>query len=79
MPLTKISVNQNRLRELKITEAQAKRNQILLETVDRLNSIWWEAMTEEQKNHWRSYRQALLDIPDQPEYPFDILWPEKPE
>ena len=27
---------------------------------------------------WISYRQALRDITQQPEFPWDILWPSKP-
>lgn len=28
---------------------------------------------------WAKYRQALRDIPNQPGFPFEIDWPEKPE
>ena len=27
---------------------------------------------------WARYRQALRDLPQQPGFPFDIRWPEKP-
>lgn len=28
---------------------------------------------------WRTYRQALRDVPQQPEFPSKIVWPEKPQ
>lgn len=27
---------------------------------------------------WAMYRQALLDVPQQPGFPYDIVWPTKP-
>ena len=27
---------------------------------------------------WAKYRQALRDIPDQPGFPFDVVWPAEP-
>jgi hypothetical protein len=66
-------------REEKEAEVKAKRERILLETVDRVNGLWWEAMPEARKEQWREYRQALLDITGQPGYPFEVTWPERPE
>ena len=66
-------------RSEKEAEVKAKRDRILLETVDRLNGPWWEAMTEGEKDAWREYRQALLDVPEQEGYPFAVAWPEKPQ
>ena len=28
---------------------------------------------------WKAYRQALRDIPQQPDFPEAVVWPEKPE
>ncbi|MDR0709532.1 MAG: phage tail assembly chaperone [Spirochaetaceae bacterium] len=36
-------------------------------------------MPEGEKAQWREYRQALLDIPEQPGYPDTVVWPEVPE
>jgi hypothetical protein len=60
-------------------EVRAKRDRILLGTVDRVNGIRWETMPEGEKARWREYRQALLDIPEQPGYPDAVTWPEIPE
>lgn len=51
----------------------------LLRLVDRFNPIWWEALTFEQRDAWRDYRQALLDVPQQEGFPYSIQWPERPE
>ena len=28
---------------------------------------------------WARYRQSLRDIPEQPGFPFSVVWPEEPE
>lgn len=35
-------------------------------------------LTQEQKNEWIAYRQALRDITQQPNFPYDIAWPVVP-
>lgn len=30
-------------------------------------------------NNWALYRKQLRDIPEQPGFPFDVVFPEKPE
>ena len=30
------------------------------------------------KAKWAAYRQALRDVPDQPGFPFNVVWPEQP-
>lgn len=52
--------------------------QNLFANVDRVNPMWWAAMTPEQQAATAAYRQALLDITDQPGYPEVIDWPLKP-
>jgi hypothetical protein len=47
--------------------------------VDKINAIRWEAFTQQQKNDWIAYRQALLDVPQQEEFPNTINWPIPPE
>lgn len=62
-------------------EVRFHRNQLLAFTVDPLatNQLRWAAMSEEQQQALASYRQALLDLPDQPGFPHDIEWPLPPE
>jgi hypothetical protein len=35
------------------------------------------ALSEEQIYKWKLYRQALRDLPQQPEFPVNVIWPEK--
>lgn len=39
----------------------------------------WDEYTAEKKQAWKDYRQALRDIPEQPEYPLVINWPQPPD
>ena len=55
-----------------------------LRAVDTISPPWWESMTEVQRQAWADYRQALLDIPQRPGFPWggDVEkapWPVKPE
>ena len=59
-------------------EARARRDYLLKETVDSVNPMRWEALTELKKDAWRAYRQALLDVPQQERFPTNISWPEAP-
>lgn len=36
-------------------------------------------ITEELREQWKQYRQALRDITAQPGFPSDITWPESPK
>jgi len=55
------------------------RDETLKLSVDTLNPIRWAALSTEQQEAWTTYRQALLDLTDQPGFPFEIVWPTKPE
>lgn len=66
----------NDLLELAI---RRKRNILLKKTIDSLNPIRWSTMTDQSKNDWVAYRQALLDIPQQETFPNNVIWPTKPE
>jgi len=35
-------------------------------------------LTDEQREAWTAYRQALRDLPEQEGWPMNIVWPEKP-
>lgn len=55
-----------------------KRDILLSEGPDRISPMWWSSMTPEEQQAWSDYRQALLDITSQPNYPETIVWPTKP-
>lgn len=61
------------------TRALAKRNQLLADGPDRVNPLWWAAMSLSEKAEVAEYRQALLDITQQPGYPMEITWPDLPD
>lgn len=58
-----------------------QRKRKLVVEVDKVasNALRWASLTEEQQAAMAEYRQALLDITDQPGFPLDVVWPEKPE
>jgi len=60
-------------------QARAQRNALLSE-VDSIvgNPLRWASFTTEQQTAWANYRQALLDVPQQPGFPNTINWSNKP-
>lgn len=58
--------------------ALEKRNELLKNGPDRISPLWYDSMTDEQKQAWAKYRQDLLDVPSQPDFPNDIIWPIMP-
>jgi len=61
-------------------EVRTYRDELLLE-VDAVagNTLRWAALDAATQDEWATYRQALLDIPQQDSFPYDITWPTKPE
>lgn len=59
-------------------QAIAKRDKLLAEGPDRISPIWWASMTTQEQAAWTQYRQDLLDITEQADYPEFIVWPIKP-
>ncbi len=52
------------------------RNKLLKEVDIKVNLL--EDSGQDASN-WRSYRQALRDLPQQVESPLDVVWPTKPQ
>jgi len=55
---------------------RATRDDLLKNNVDVVNPLRWESMSEAQRDALRAYRQALLDVPQQAGFPWDVVWPE---
>jgi len=36
-------------------------------------------VTENERARWRTYRDLLRDVPLQPGFPDEIVWPQEPE
>lgn len=53
----------------------------LLKDVDAVtsNPLRWDEFTSDKQAEWSTYRQALLDIPQQAGFPNNINWPTMPE
>lgn len=65
--------------EQKCDYIRNRRNKFLALYVDTFNPIRWEMLTQEQKSLWIQYRQDLLNIPQQSDFPDNVVWPIKPE
>jgi hypothetical protein len=65
----------------KVEEARGIRNDILNTTLDPIvsNPLRWAELTSEQQAAWATYRQALLDVPQQAGFPHNVTWPAKVE
>ncbi len=61
-------------------EVRAQRDALLLE-VDAIagNVLRWAELDAPTQALWATYRQALLDVPQQSGFPNDITWPTEPE
>jgi hypothetical protein len=58
-----------------------ERDMKLIAEVDPIagNALRWAALSIEQQQAWASYRQDLLNIPQQAGFPNAVIWPTKPE
>ena len=73
-------IDQSRADELKAEEIREQRDS-RLGNVDELatNPLRWGSLSSEQQEDLADYRQALLDVPQQDEFPWSVQWPTKPE
>ena len=53
------------------TQVRAQRDELLIESDSK---VWPDYITDD----WRTYRQALRDVPAQAGFPTNITWPPKP-
>ena len=70
----------HRTDDQKVDSVRAMRNELLVREVDPIvtNPLRWNVMTAGEQRMWTDYRQALLDVPQQPGFPSSISWPSKP-
>jgi hypothetical protein len=71
---------QEELNEIAASDVRAKRNKILLTVVDRMvsNPLRWAEMSSEKQLAWADYRTALLNVPQQSGFPYNVIWPSQP-
>tara|TARA_R110000823_G_scaffold195513_3_gene326804 strand:+ start:50 stop:442 length:393 start_codon:yes stop_codon:yes gene_type:complete len=60
-------------------EVRSNRNRRLAE-VDAVagNALRWAALDADTQAVWATYRQALLDVPQQAGFPHTVTWPAEP-
>jgi len=65
--------------EMLADQVRTQRNALLAQ-LDALvmNPLRWSAFSLSQQEAIGDYRQALLDVPQQANFPFDVVWPEVP-
>jgi len=85
MPLTPNDIADIEARELAWEQGagdrvRKDRNHLLLE-VDAFvgNPLHWGSLDTATQDAWATYRQALLDVPQQTGFPENIIWPITPE
>ena len=59
-------------------QMRSERDRRLREECDCINPMRWETMTDAQKDLARAHRLALLDVPNQPGFPWSVTWPVNP-
>lgn len=74
------SPTQAELNDALIVSVRAERNALLLE-VDAYvsNPLRWAALDTDTQSTWVTYRQALLDVPQQEGFPSEVTWPVAPQ
>lgn len=65
------------------TQQENKKSNVRGQRDSLLQSCDWvattdTALTAEQQQLWIEYRQALRDVPSQPGFPDNVVWPSKP-
>ena len=62
-------------------QVRVERDRKLATEVDPIagNALRWAGLSDEQRQAWAGYRQALLDVPQQSGFPHNVTWPSKPE
>lgn len=63
--------------ELLEKNIRTTRNNCLL-IIDKINPIWYNSLSTEQQQELAAYRQALLNVPQQPGFPAAVEWPVQP-
>lgn len=71
---------QAELDETAVQEVRAERDYKLATEVDATagNALRWAALDSATQAEWATYRQALLDVPQQSGFPHSVVWPTKP-
>ena len=66
------------LTDAQCSQIRDERDRRLRLECDCINPMRWETMTDAQKDLARAHRLALLDVPNQPGFPWSVTWPVNP-
>ena len=71
---------QAELDEVAAQAVRAERDMKLATEVDPIagNALRWAALSAEEQAAWAAYRQALLNVPEQAGFPYNVSWPVRP-
>jgi len=64
----------------KVSVVRGMRDAKLVTDVDAVagNALRWAELTSDQQVTWATYRQSLLNVPQQAGFPTNVTWPTKP-
>ena len=73
-------LNESLLHTDMAAEIRDIRNRRLRSEVDMIagNTLRWNELSSEKKEEWSKYREDLLNVPQQNDFPLSISWPSKP-
>ena len=76
-----IAPTQEEVKELLAAQIRSERDLRLAQDVDPVvtNPLRWGSFSDKKQAEWAAYRQALLDITKQIEFPIHVVWPTQPE
>jgi len=79
MPARKLLqvMSDSEISDHKASTLRSKRDDAL-RVVDSISPVRWANMPEVERTAWGVYRQALLDVPQQPGFPDTVEWPVSP-
>lgn len=64
--------------DMKSWQVRQQRDKLLVENVDSMNILRWNELTAEQQAAVGTYRQELLNVPQQAGFPWTVVWPTFP-
>lgn len=73
-----VVVDMTKAAELEMRTIREKRNELLAASDVYVLPDRWNTYTEEKQTEWAAYRQALRDLPETIEDPFNPIWPSMP-
>jgi hypothetical protein len=58
---------------------RSKRDKLLVDEVDVVagNALRWASLSSDEQASWSSYRTALLNVPQQNNFPHNVSWPTR--